>query len=428
MTQKKKVSRRNFLLTATGTGAALSVFPQILPSGVLAAKGNPGANDRIGVGVIGVGRQGSDLMSQYFPRKGARLVAFADCYEQRLIRAKKRVRRAATYENYRDLLEDSNVDAVIVATPDHWHALNTVHACEAGKDVYVEKPMNLTIREGQLMVEAAEKHGRIVTTGSMQRSMEASRIGCELVLNGRAGKIHTVHTHNYPSPWECELGEHPVPEGMNWDMWCGQTELRPYHELLYAPRGNGEKDDKGPLGWISYRPYSGGEVTGWGPHGLDLIQWALGMDGTGPVEIWPEGEGGWAPVSFRYANGITVHLDGEGPAGGGVFVGDAGKIKVDRNKYDARPKEIALDPLADSEKRLEISNDHMQNWLDCIRTREKPITTVEVGHSTTTLCHLVNITRWVGRKLKWDPETERFDDEEANSHIAREMREPYTFG
>ena len=211
-------------------------------------------------------------------------------------------------------------------------------------------------------------------------------------------------------------------------MWCGQTEPRPYHELLYAPRGNGQTDDKGPLGWISYRPYSGGEVTGWGPHGLDLIQWALDMDGTGPVELWPEGEGGWAPVSFRYANGITVHHDGQGPAGGGVFVGDAGRIKVDRNKNDARPKEIALDPLSDSEKRLEVSNDHMQNWLDCIRSREKPITTVEVGHSTTTLCHLVNITRWVGRKLNWDPETQGFDDEEANSHIAREMREPYTFG
>jgi predicted dehydrogenase len=423
MTEKKRLSRRTFL-AAAAAGASVITLPQILPSGVLARNGQPGANDRIGVGVIGPGRQGSDLMSQY-PRKGAQLVAFADCYQERLKRAQKRFRKTALYQDYRELLEDSNVDAVIIATPDHWHALNTIHACEAGKDVYVEKPMNLTIREGQLMVAAAQKYGRVVTTGSMQRSMEACRIGCELVRNGRAGKIHTVHTHNYPSPWECDLPEQPVPEGMNWDMWCGQTEPRPYHELLYAPRGNGKTDSRGPLGWISYRPYSGGEVTGWGPHGLDLIQWALGMDGTCPVELWPEGEGGWAPVSFRYANGITVHLDGKGPAGGGVFVGDAGKILVDRNKYDVRPKSLAQEPIGESEKHLEVSTNHMQNWLDCIRSRQKPITTVEVGHSTTTLCHLINITRWVGKKLRWDPETERFDDEEANSHIARTMRAPY---
>ncbi len=424
MTRKIVLTRRSFLKTSLVGGAALSVAPMILPSGILAAQGGPGANDRIGVGVIGPGRQGSSLMGQY-PRDGAELVAFADCYRARLDRAQSKFPKAAVYRNYRDLLQDPNVDAVMIATPDHWHALNTVHACEAGKDVYVEKPMCLTVREGQLMVAAAEKHGRVVTTGSMQRSMEACRIGCEMVLNGRAGKIHTVHTNNYPSPWECTLPEQPVPEGLDWDFWCGQTEPRPYHELLYAPRGDGKKDERGPLGWISYRPYSGGEVTGWGPHGLDLIQWALGMDGDGPVELWPEGEGGWAPVSFRYANGVTVHLDDKGPAGGGVFVGDAGEILVDRNKYDGRPKTLVKEPISDAETHLEVSKDHMQNWLDCIRSRQKPITEVHVGHSTTTLCHLINITRWVGRKLQWDPKTERFTDEEANGHLKRQMRAPY---
>lgn len=425
MPSKKTLSRRDFVQTAAKGAAAFAAAPFILPSGILAAQGRSGANDRIGVAVIGPGRQGSDLM-RHFPREGAELVAFADCYQARLDRALGRFPQAVAYRDYRALLEDPNVDAVIVATPDHWHALNTVHACEAGKDVYVEKPMSLTVREGQLMVAAAEKHGRVVTTGSMQRSMAPCRIGCEMVRNGRAGKIHTVHANNYPSPWECTLPEQPVPEGLDWDVWCGQTEPRPYHELLYAPRGNGKQDERGPLGWISYRPYSGGEVTGWGPHGLDLIQWALGMDGTGPVELWPEGEGGWAPVSFRYANGITVHLDGKGPAGGGRFVGDAGEIMVDRGKYDARPKGIVEEPGGENEIRLEVSDNHMQNWLDCIRSREKPITDVHIGHSTTALCHLINITRWVGRKLEWNPETERFTDDEANSHLAREMRAPYT--
>ena len=424
MTIHKSLTRRTFFKHAL-TGTAAVAAPLILPSGILAGQGRPGANDRIGVGVIGPGRQGGSLMSHY-PRDGAELVAFADCYQVRLERAQSKFPKAAVYRNYRDLLQDPNVDAVMIATPDHWHALNTVHACEAGKDVYVEKPMCLTVREGQLMVAAAEKYGRIVTTGSMQRSMEACRIGCEMVRNGRAGKIHTVHTNNYPSPWECTLPEQPVPEGLDWDFWCGQTEPRPYHELLYAPRGNGQKDERGPLGWISYRPYSGGEVTGWGPHGLDLIQWALGMDGDGPVELWPEGEGGWAPVSFRYANGITVHLDDKGPAGGGVFVGDAGEIKVDRGKYDARPKAIIEEPIGESETHLEVSTDHMQNWLDCIRSRQKPITEVNVGHSTTTLCHIINITRWVGRKLQWDPKTQRFTDDEANGHLQRTMRAPYT--
>ena len=401
--------------------------PMILPSGLLAAPGRPGPNDRIGVAVIGPGRMGSTLMGQY-PREGTEIVAFADCYQERLDQAKGKFPKAATYHHYRDLLNDPNVDAVMIATPDHWHALNTVHACEAGKDVYVEKPMSLTIREGQLMVAAAEQHGCIVTTGSMQRSMEACRIGCEMVRNGRAGKISAVHTNNYPSPWECELPEQPVPEGLDWDFWCGQTEPRPYHRLLYLPRGDGQRDERGPLGWISYRPYSGGEVTGWGTHGLDLIQWALGMDEKGPVEIWPEEEGLWGPVSFRYANGITVHLDGTGPMGGGRFVGDEGEIRIDRGHYDARPSSIIKTPTTDDEIKLEVSTDHMQNWLDCIRTRQQPITNVKVGHSTTNLCHLINITRWTGRKLEWDPENEVFvNDAEANSMLEREMRAPYSF-
>ena len=428
MSTNKTLSRRNFMKQTLSAGVALAAAPMILPSGVLAAQGRPGANDKIGVAVIGPGRMGGSLMGQY-PREGAELVAFADCYQARLDQALERFPNAKAYQHYRDLLNDPNVDAVMVATPDHWHALNTVHACEAGKDVYVEKPMSLTIREGQLMVEAAAKYGRVVTTGSMQRSMEACRIGCELVRNGRAGKIESVHTNNYPSPWECELPAQPVPEGLNWDFWCGQTEPRPYHEHLYLPRGAGERDERGPLGWISYRPYSGGEVTGWGTHGLDLIQWALGEDESGPVELWPEDveEGLWSKVSFRYANGVTVHLDGTGPMGGGRFVGDEGEIMVDRGRYDGRPESI-LEPLGDDDVKLEVSTDHMQNWLDCIRTREQPITNVRVGHSTTNLCHLINITRWLGRKLQWDPDIEVFvNDEEANNLLEREMRNPYTF-
>ncbi len=422
------ITRRTFLRDSLRVGGGVFAAPYIIPSGVLAAPGRPGANDRIGLGVIGPGRQGKSLMGQCHAIQDAALVAFSDVYQARIDAALAKHPEAKGYRHYRELLADPNVDAVFVATPDHWHALNTVHACEAGKDVYVEKPMSLTVNEGQRMLDAARKHNCIVTTGSMQRSMQACRIGCEMVRNNRAGKIHTVHTSNYPSPWECTLPEKPIPEGLDWDLWCGQTEPRPYHEDLYAPRGNGKRDERGPLGWISYRPYSGGEVTGWGPHGLDIVQWALGMDLTGPVEVWPDGEGLWAPGSYRYANGVVVHLDDGGPAGGGRFVGDAGAILIDRNRYDARPKEIIEETIGDDEIHLEASENHIRNWLDCIRSREKPITDVAIGHSTTTLCHIINITRWVGRKLAWDPETERFvNDDEANSHLERAMRAPYTF-
>jgi predicted dehydrogenase len=415
MGKSKKVSRRGFLTQSTRLALAGVAAPCIIPSGVLASAGEPGANDRIGIGFIGVGRRAQQLMG--LP-KGAEIVAISDVHQQRLDEVAKG-KKYRTYKDYRKMLESSDVDAVIIATPDHWHALNSIHACQAGKDVYCEKPMSLTIREGRAMVEAVRKHKRIFQTGSQQRSMDACRFGCELVRNGRIGKIHTVHADNYPSPWECDLPPQPVPDGLDWDMWLGQTPLRPYHIDIYLPRAK--------PGWISFRPWSGGEMTGWGAHGLDLIQWALGMDESGPVELWPEGEGLKCPVTFRYANGIVVKLDGKGPHGGGLFVGDKGEIMIDRGKYKTTPDALAKDPLKDSDIHLYKSNDHMRNWVDCIRSRQLPIADVEIGHRSTAMCHLGNIARWAGRKLQWDPVKERFvGDEEANKFVERPMRAPWT--
>lgn len=411
---EKTISRRGFLSRSALAGMAIAA-PSIIPSRAF------GANDRIGVGFIAVGRRGLQLMMDFnkvAKKANAETVALSDVYPRRMDETAKN-NPWAKYPDYRDLLADPNVDAVIVSTPDHWHALPSIHACQAGKDVYCEKPMTLTVREGRVMADAVRKYQRVFQTGSQQRSMDACRIGCELIRNGRAGKIHTVHTDNYPSPWECELGEEPIPEGLDWDVWCGQTEPRPYHKDLYLPRAN--------PGWISFRPYSGGEVTGWGSHGLDIIQWALGMDESGPVEIWPEeGEALTRPVSYRYANGTVVHLDKKGPAGGGLFEGDAGSILVDRGKCEAKPRDIAAAPLGDGDIRLYESDNHMMNWLTCIRTRETPIADVEIGHRSTTVCHLCNIARWTGRKLQWDPEKECFTgDDEANALLERPMRAPY---
>ena len=434
MTHSHQLSRRSLLRKTAALAIGGVGMPYLVPAGTLAEEGKPGANDRIGIGYVGCGRRGNQLMG--LPPEG-RIVAGADFHLKRAeaVAAKRNCR---AYQDYRKMLEAKDVDAVFVATPDHWHALPTIHACAAGKDVYLEKPLTLTIREGRLLVEAVRKHRRVLQTGSQRRSMRNHRAGCELVRNGAAGKIHTVLIMNFPSPWECGLPEQPIPEGLDWDAWCGMTEPAPYHQDLYIQRSN--------PGWISFRPYSGGEMTGWGAHGFDQIQWALDMDHTGPVEIWAEG-GKLEPVVYsasesrgrgdakcsrghrvrmRYANGILVKLEDGEPGSGGVFIGEGGKIRIGNNTVDSNPPEIAKQSTEDLKIRLPVSNNHIQNWFDCIKSREKPIADVEIGHRSAVLCHLGNIARWVGRKLRWDPETETFPgDDEANSYLDRPRRKPY---
>ena len=419
--------------TAAAAGALAA--PYLIPSGLLAAAGRPGPNDRIGVAGIGVGRQGSGVFRAAAGSPLGRPIAVADANIRRAgeIAAKIGIE---PYQDYRKLLERKDVDAITTATPDHWRALVSIHACQAGKDVYAEKPMSLTIREGRLMVETVRKYGRVFQTGSQQRSQAENRFGCELVRNGRIGTIHAVIGANYPSPWECALPAQPLPDGLDWDMWCGPTEPVPYHIDLCTPRAN--------PGWISFRAYSGGEMTGWGAHGLDQIQWALGMDDTGPVEIWTEGPEFDPPVYrepesrsrgeklcgrpmifYRYANRVTVKLDSGNP-GGGIFIGDKGKIEIFRGKVTSNPPEVVEEPIRDDEIHLYESTNHIGNWLECIKSREKPIADVEIGHRSTTVCHLGNIARWVGRKLQWDPVKEVFPgDEEANAYLDRPRRKGY---
>jgi len=402
-----KPTRRRFLQVAA---AAFSY----VPAAALGRDGQVPASERIGLGHIGIGRRGGQLMRG---PSGSVSIAVADVYEKRFERVKGS--KIACYKDYRRLLERKDIDAVTVGTPDHWHTACSLHAAEAGKDVYCEKPLTLTIREGRMLVEAVRRYGRVFQTGSQQRSSAACRVGCQLVRSGRAGKIHTVHGHCYPSPWECDLGAQPVPPGLDWDMWLGQTSYRPYNRDIYLPRAR--------PGWISFRPWSGGEMTGWGAHGLDIIQWGLGMDGSGPVEVWADSRDIRSPVHFRYASGVVVHLDQRGVHGGGIFVGTEGKITVDRGYYRCDPPEIGREPIKPSEVHLYYSNNHMENWGQCIRTRKMPICDVEIGHRSCTVCHLGNIARWCApRRLRWDPEKEEFiGDEEANRYVSRAMRAPY---
>jgi predicted dehydrogenase len=434
MKKAKNLSRRRFVANAARLAAGGMALPAFVPSKVLAAAGRAGANDRIGIGYIGAGRRARQLMG--LPAEG-RIVAAADVDRRRSEEVAQQ-RNARAHQDYREMLEAKDIDAVFVATPDHWHVLPSIHACQAGKDVYLEKPLSLTIREGRILVNAARKHGRVLQTGTQRRSLQGHRYGCELVRNGVAGKIHTVIILNYPSPWECAFPGQSVPEGLNWDAWCGMTEPVAYHDDIFVQRSN--------PGWISLRPYSGGEMTGTGAHGFDQIQWALDLDHTGPVEIWAEG--GKLPrvvyrqpesrtrgntqcsrgyrVRMKFANGVLIRLEDNGPAAGGEFIGDLGKIRIGNNVVTSNPEEFVKIPRDDLKFRLPETGSHIQNWFDCIKSREKPVADVEIGHRSAILCHLGNIVRWVGRPLKWDPEQEEFPgDEEANQFSDRPRRKPF---
>ena len=420
------LSRRDFFGRAAAAGALGLAAPYVVPTHAF------GANERLGIGGIGPGRQGRGLLGM----PSSQLLAVADVNLPRAEAIAARTKCKA-FQDYRKLLELKEIDAVVVSTPDHWHALCSIHACQAGKDVYVEKPMTLTIREGRKMAEAVKKHGRVLQVGSHQRSMGANLLGCELIRNGRIGKITRVIAANYPSPWEGKLPEQPVPKGLDWDMWCGPTQPVPYNKDLYTPRAQ--------PGWISFRPYSGGEMTGWGSHGLDQVQWALGMDNAGPIEVWTEGPKFNPPtytkpeprgrgeracrtpkIFFRYPGGIVMEL-ANGPAGGAIFIGEKGKITINRGRCTSDPPEIAKQAIKDGETRLYKSTNHKADFVACIKSRKQPAAPVEAGHRSATVCHLGNIARWLsGRKLTWDPAKEQFvGDDEANTYIDRPRRKPW---
>jgi hypothetical protein len=255
-----------------------------------------------------------------------------------------------------------------------------------------------------------------------------------MVRTGKLGKIQRVIAYNYPTPWEGKLPEQPVPEGLDWEMWCGPEASVPFNHDLYLPRAN--------PGWLSFRPYSGGEMTGWGAHGFDQVQCALGMDETGPLEVWTEGPKMEPPtydhseskargdklcsqpkVFFRYLGDIIMEL-GNGPMGGAIFIGEKGKLTIDRATCKSDPPELAEEAM---EKRPQNFNEnHLKNWLECIKSRAKPVADVEIGHRSATICHLGNIARWTNRRLRWDAVKEVFpDDAGANRYLTRERRKPY---
>ncbi len=415
MKAKSGSTRREFLKRSAAASTVISA-PLFIPASVLGRENQPGANEQVILGVIGLGGRCNQLIDQV--PAGAKIVAASDCYLKRASdSAQRRKANWKLYQDYRKMFDAEKLDAVIIATPDHARTLPCIRAVQHGLDVYAEKPLTAYIREGRILVDAVRKHQRVFQVGSQQRTMEVNRFACEFIRDGKLGKVEHVSGVNYGGPRKyTKLPEEPVPPTDDWNTWCGPTEVRPFnHELQF--------------GWMQWRAYSGGQMTNWGAHGVDQIQWALGKDGTGPTELWPDGKDGI--VAMTYADGTPVRFDrpeSKGPMGGAVFTGSLCKMEINRNKFTTNPKDFAKNaPSPAVAEKWEgdgwIARPHIQNWLDCIKTRKRPNADVEIGHRSISVCHLVNITRELNRKLKWDPAAEKFvDDDEANKLVDRPRR------
>ena len=455
-------TRRDFVRTAAALSAVAGA-PQLVPASVFGANA---PSNRIHVGFIGCGNQSTIDLPAFLGHEDCQVVAVCDVntashgYKtpeqflgrkpgQERVNAYYAEKRASgsykgcdAYNDFRDVLARKDVDAVAIVVPDHWHAVMVVLAARAGKDMYCEKPMSLTVRQGQAMVKAVREHQRILQTGSHYRSSPANRLGCELVRNGRIGKLQRILTQVAeinavdPGPgWK----PMPVPEGFDYEMWLGPAPWAPYHKdrCLYRFRFNLD--------------YSGGQVTNFGAHSNDAAQWAMGTDDSGPIEVEDLGSE-WPPkgclyntatkTAFRarYANGVELICKTDRPGFGVRFEGTEGWVEYGYQGVKTHPESLKTSKIGAGEIHLPVSNphriqeagkyhvpDHVRNFLDSIRSRQDPIAPVSVGHRSATVCHLGNIAMLLKRKLQWDPVAEQFaGDDEANRLLSRPMRAPWT--
>ena len=430
MAQDGSMNRRGFLKGAAAAAGAVS-FPALVSSSALGAAGSTAASERITMGFIGIGKQGEGHVRGLSHTSDVQVLGIAEVYKKFRDLGVQHVENAYSgrrgkggykacvgYNDYRDLLARADIDAVLIATPDHQHALCVVHAARAGKDVYCEKPLSLTIREARAMVDAVRRYGRVFQTGSQQRSGREFRTACELVRSGYIGEVKEVFVGVGGPSRACYLPPQPTPEGLDWDRWLGPAPWRPVHEILRPPHNRDYPN------WRAYRDYSGGGMTDWGAHHFDIAQWGLGMDETGPVAITPPDGKDVKHLTYRYANGVTMYHRGPG---GITFFGTEGQIHVDRGRISSKPESILRAQRKPGDVSLHKSRGHHRDWLDSIRSRRRPICDVEVGCRSVSVCHLGNIAYWLKRPLKWDPKKECFlGDDVANRTLSRPYREPYT--
>jgi len=432
--KNRELNRRQFLKSATGVTAGAIAFPYVVSSSALGQAGGVAASNRIVMGAIGVGSMGTGDMRSFLRKNEVQMVAVCDVDKSHRDRAKKFVDEkygnsdCGTYLDFRELIGRGDLDAVMLAMPDQWHSIPAVAAARAGLDIHAQKPLARTIREGRAICDAVQRYGRVWQTGSQQRSSSNFHHACELVRNGRIGKIYKVEV-GLPTGGTHELSKPlPVPEGLDWNMWLGPAPWRPYCDF-----GSGGCHYQ----WRWIMDYSGGQLTDWAGHHIDIAHWGLGLERTGPVEI--EGRGVYpqdglydAPYEYKftckYANGLTMIVaNNKQVLQGAKWYGESGKwIYVKRGKLEANPSAVLKEVIGPDETKLYESRDHKQNFLDCVKSRKETIAPAEVGHRSISVALLGEIAMLTGRKLQWDPEKEVFlNDDGANRKLSRPMRSPW---
>lgn len=418
-------SRRKFLGASLLTSAGLSLLPG-LSLASSSTSSFAAAHERVRLGFIGVGRQAMGLLNNFMRIPGVEVVAGADVYaikrERFALRVQKNMTEAGKtyiapklYEDYRELLANPEVDAVVIASPDHWHAIMAIDACRAKKDIYLEKPLTFTIKEGQELVKAVRENGIVLAVGSMQRAAVNFQTAAMHVQRGKLGKISQVlvHVGENPHPKTYDLAKEEIPAGLNWEKWLGPIPTLHFNDLLNPGITlNPEKNESAWGAWRWYRETGGGLMTDWGAHMIDIAQWGLSMDRNGPVEVIPAS--GDKPLTYRYANGVEMLITKFDEGRQGVkFLGEKGWIKVSRGNYDTS---IADLQIGKEPENFSFGAHHI-DFIDCISKRKDPIVPVEVGHSTCTACTIGNIAHELGRPLKWDPIAQVFTDAEANKKL-----------
>jgi len=428
MVNKNKISRRNFFGTTAVGAAALTVVPGFSFAG-------SAGSDKIRLGFIGVGIQSHGLLQNLVKCPETVVMACCDVVSTKLEKFKGEAQafndakwkgekfEVTGYKNYRELLERKDIDAVVIATPDHWHAQVAVDAAKAGKDIYCEKPMASTVAEGRAMVNATRKYKRVFQTGNMQRSWVNFRHAAELVANGYIGEIKEVNVCVGPPVKSLDLPSVQAPDNIDWDLWVGPSMYRDYSPVLAPPVENTNFPD-----WRNYREFGGGMITDWGAHMFDIAQWALEMDESGPVEFNPPAEHAVIGLQMKYKNGVVLNHVNWGEFNAVQFVGTKGKLEVSREFLRSDPTNIVKMEIKPAEKHLYRSDNHYQDWIDAIKKRTKPVSDVETGHRTASLCNIANIAYQLQRPLKWDPKKEQFiGDAAANMMLSRAYRGKWNF-
>jgi len=426
----KPLQRREFLAQAS---LALGSFI-IVPRHVLGGKKPDGSaylapSDMINLGFIGTGKQGKGLGSSFLNTGQVRIQAISEVYQAKanafIDRAKEiytknpalgKYSDIAIYQDFTELVALKNVDAVVIASPDHWHAAMAVRAAAAGKDIYCEKPLSLTVKEGRAMVNAARKYKRVFQTGSMQRSWPEFRQTAELIRNGYIGEVKSIKVNVGPPPIAYDLGAEEMPAGLDFTKWLGPNAPVAFNSELAPPITK----DVFP-NWRKYKEFGGGGMTDWGAHMFDIVQWSLDMDGSGPVKVDAPKSNGNEFLTYTYANGITMTHQPWEWNNGIEFIGTEGTLRVQRKKLETSKPELKDRVIGANEKHVYKSENHYEDFLKAIRDRSMPVCDVEIGHRTASVCNIGNIAYATNKSLEWNPKFEKFNDAQANALLGRSM-------